>query len=121
MSEQLTWVIGGLCLVVAAWAAVACWRGRPFDDPLFYACSTVEVAFLVQLASGLVALAGTGRDVDAATFVSYLVTAVVLPPASVLWAVSDRSRWGTGVIAVMGLVQAVLALRLLDIWVAAGD
>lgn len=107
-------------LTVAAWALLSCLRGRRFDDPLFYACAALEVALVAQLVAGLIALGRTARDVDGVTFVAYLVTAVLLPPAAVLWAASDRTRWGTAVVAAMGLTEAVLVVRLLDLWGAGG-
>ena len=116
MSGELVRVAVIGSLLVAAWALVQCARGRRFDDPLFYAVVLLEVVIVVQLAVGLVALVQTDHDVDAATLVPYLLTAAVLPPVAVLWAASDHSRWGTAVIAGMCLVEAVLSVRLLDIW-----
>lgn len=114
----MAWVVGVLSMMVAGWASVSSLRRRRFDDPLFYAVAVLELVVVVQLVLGVVALSGTSRDVDAVTFVSYLVTAVALPPAAVLWSASDPSRWGTAVITVMGVGEAVLAIRLLDIWSA---
>ena len=116
MILDLVWVPIAGSLLVAAWALVQCARGRRFDDPLFYAVAVLEVAVLAQLAVGLTALTQTTREVDTVTFVSYLGTAVIVPPVAVLWAASDPSRWGTAVIAGMGLVEAVLSVRVLDIW-----
>jgi len=119
VSADLVWVPVCGSLLVAAWALIQCARGRRFDDPLFYGVALLEVVIVAQLVVGLVALAQTDRDVDAATFVPYLVSAAVLLPVAVLWAASDHTRWGTAVIAGSGLVEAVLSVRLLDIWTAA--
>jgi RsiW-degrading membrane proteinase PrsW (M82 family) len=116
MADDLVWVPIAGSLLIAGWALIQCARDRRFHDPLFYAVALLEAVILGQLAVGLVALAETARDVDAVTFVAYLVTAAVLPPVAVLWAASDHSRWGTAVVAGMALVEAVLSLRLLDIW-----
>jgi hypothetical protein len=116
MVVDLVWVPIVGSLLVAGWALVQCARNRRFDDPLFYAVALLEAVILAQLGVGLVGLAQTTRDVDTVTFVSYLVTAVVIPPIAVLWAASDPSRWGTAVITGMGLVEAVLSVRVLDIW-----
>lgn len=120
MSTGIVTVLVAGSLMVAAWALLSCVFGRRFDDPLFYACAALEVAFVGQLVAGLVALARTTRDVDGVTFVAYLLTAVLLPPVAVVWAASDRTRWGTAVVTAMGLTQAVLAVRLLDIWTVGG-
>ena len=116
MILDLVWVPIAASLMIAAWALVQCVRDHRFDGALFYAVALLEAVILAQLAVGLAALAESARDVDTVMFVSYLVTAVVLPPIAVLWAASDHSRWGTAVIAAMGLVEAVLCVRLLDIW-----
>lgn len=120
MSETLAWLVGGASVTLALWAGVRTVLGRRFDDPLFYAASVLEVLVVVQLVVGVVALSGTDRDVDAVTFVSYLATAVLLPPVAVVWAASDPTRWGTAVVSGLGLVEAVLSVRLLDIWTAGG-
>jgi len=71
----------------------------------------------VMSAGGLVALARTSRDVDGIVFGSYLVTTATILPVAFLWGVSDDTRWGPGSLLVGGLVVAVLALRLLQLWV----
>jgi len=110
------WVLLGASAVVTAWALVSWLRDRPFDDPLFYAVAVLELALVLTAVIGLVALTRTARDVDGVTFVSYLASAVLLPPVAVLWGASDRTRWGTGVVALTGLAEAVIAVRLFDIW-----
>jgi len=120
MNDALAAVTVVAALAVAAWAGVSCVWGRRFTDPMFYAVVVLELLLVVQLVLASIALAGTARNVDGLTFVSYLVTTVLLPPLVVLWAASDHSRWGTGVVAMMGLVEAVLVVRLLDIWAGRG-
>ncbi|MBA2456113.1 MAG: hypothetical protein H0V48_06200 [Nocardioidaceae bacterium] len=116
MSPGFVGVTMAVAGVVAAWALVSCVRGRRFDDPLFYAVALLELVLVAQLVAGIVALTRTSRGVDGATFVSYLITAVLMPPVAVLWAASDRSRWGTGVVVILGLVEIVLTVRLSEIW-----
>jgi hypothetical protein len=40
----------------------------------------------------------------------------IVPVAAGLWGLMERTRWGPAVIAVAGLVAAVLMVRLHQIW-----
>ncbi|MFS0887186.1 hypothetical protein, partial [Aeromicrobium sp. 179-A 4D2 NHS] len=95
-------------------------RSYRFSNPLFYAIAAVEVLLLVALVWGIVAATGTDRDVQKGLFLSYLVTTVLIPPAAVLWGVGDRSRWGTGVVAVGLFTVSVMLIRTHQIWVGHG-
>lgn len=117
MTAAVAYGVGAASLLVAAWAGWMTVRDRLVDNPLFYAVSVVEVALVAQLVGGCVALARTDREVDGVTFVAYLLTSAVVPPAAVLWGIAEKSRWGVGVVAVGMLTVAALSLRLLDIWV----
>jgi hypothetical protein len=80
------------------------------------ALATTELVLLVQLVVGLVKLAGTDRDVSGLPFIAYLVLALVIPPASFLWAATERTRWGTAVIVVGAVATIALEFRLDQIW-----
>jgi hypothetical protein len=86
-------------------------------DPLFWLLAVVEVGLLAQLVGGVVALARTERDIDAATFAGYLATIWLVLPLGVAWAASEKSRWGSGVLLVACLTVAVMLLRLRQVWV----
>lgn len=116
MTELTGYGLIALALVAAAYAGWLTLRRRTFDDGLFYVVAALEVLLVAQLVGGCVALAQTTRNVDGVTFVSYLVTVVLIPVAAVLWGVSDKSRWGTGVVVIGMVTVAALCLRLLDIW-----
>jgi hypothetical protein len=76
----------------------------------------LEVLLLVQAAVAVVAMAGGERPPETATFVGYLVGVVLVPVAGILWARTEPTRWAGGVIVVAGLVVAVMAWRLLQLW-----
>lgn len=116
MNDTVAAAIMVAALVVAAFAGWLAVRNRPVSDLLFYAVAVVELALLGQLVGGVVALAGAHRQVEGATFVGYLLASVLVPPGAVLWGVSDKSRWGTGVIALGLVTEAFLQLRLLQVW-----
>ncbi len=120
MSAAAAWGIAFAALAITVWASLECVRNRPLGDWLFYALAALEMALVAQLVGGVVAVVATTRAVDTVTFVAYLVTAVLLPVVSVLWGASDKTRWGTAVLALGGLVSSVLEVRLLEIWTAPG-
>ena len=116
MNEPVAAAVAALGLLVAVWAGVQLLRNHLVDDALFYACAALEAVLLVVSVGGFIALARTSRPVDGVTFAAYLVTLVLVMPAAVLWGVSDKSRWGTGVLVIGGVVVAALMARLLQIW-----
>ena len=75
------------------------------------------VVVMVVIAAGLL-VAGERPD-ELGTFVGYLVVAVILPLGT-LWALTERSRWGTGVLAVACFTLLVVMVRLQDLWSTTG-
>ena len=49
----------------------------------------------------------------------YLVSAVLLPPAAVAWALIERSRWSTVIMGIAALAVAVMVWRMHVIWTMA--
>jgi hypothetical protein len=116
MSTPLAFVVGALAGVALAWSLVLLVVNRSMTDSLFWCLVVVEVALLAQSVAGFVALAVTTRPVDGATFGAYLVTIILVLPAASLWGISDKTRWGTGVLAVGCFTVVVLLARLVQIW-----
>jgi hypothetical protein len=81
------------------------------------ALALIEVLLLVQLAV-TIALVSTGKQAygDTVEFFGYLITALVVPPAAVAWAVIERSRWSTIVLGVAAFTVAVMLVRMWQIW-----
>ncbi len=82
--------------------------------------AVVELVTLVQLVVGIVQLASTARDVNGPVFVAYLLGLVVVLPLASVWALAEKSRWGTGVLVIAGLVLLVLVARLQQLWTGVG-
>jgi hypothetical protein len=116
MSTTVTIVVAALTAVTLVWSLVLLVANRSMTDSLFWALSVVEVALLAQSIAGFVALAVTARRVDGVTFGAYLVTIILVLPAATLWGISDKTRWGTGVLAVGCFTVIVLLARLVQIW-----
>jgi len=106
-------VLGGAVAVLAL-ADVA--RNREPGWGAVGTLAVLEVGLLVQCVLGFVALADTDRDVNGLTFSAYLAGTLLVPPAAFLWAVTERSRWGTAVVALGGLAVLALEGRLNQIW-----
>ncbi len=81
------------------------------------AIATVEGLLLAQLAVSIAVVASGKQAVgDTVEFFGYLVTALVVPPAAMAWAVLDRTKWSTMVLGVSGLTIAVMLVRMWQIW-----
>jgi hypothetical protein len=79
--------------------------------------AVIEGLLLVQLAVSI-ALVSTGAQAvgDTVEFFGYIITALIVPPAAIAWAVLERTRWSTLVLGVAGLTVAVMLVRMWQIW-----
>ncbi|WP_193660913.1 hypothetical protein [Nocardioides kribbensis] len=112
-------VVLGLAVAVLAVVLVVRDVAVRHSDLLFGLIALLELALLVQLVSGSVALAGTERDVEGVTFVAYLVTNLLALPIGAFWALADKTRVGGAVVLVTVLTVLALQLRLVSIWAGA--
>lgn len=103
-------------LVGAVWALVHVLRDRPPNRPLYGALAVIEVALLVQTVAGIINFANTDRPVNGPEFIAYLVGILVILPIAVLWSMTERTRWGTGVLIVACLALPVMIVRMRQIW-----
>jgi hypothetical protein len=94
-----------LSLAIAAWAFVEFFRGR-------------EALVLVQVAVLAARVAGGHRPAggDMVTLVGYLLTAALLPPAGIVLARMEPTRWGSLLLGAATVIVPVLILRLGQIW-----
>ncbi len=98
-------------------ALVLGFAGRKPSDYTLGATALLEVLLVVQVVISIVApLAGNSPTGDLLEFWIYLVSAVLLPPAAVIWALVDRGRWSTAVLGVACLAIAVMVYRMGQIW-----
>lgn len=79
--------------------------------------AVIEGLLLVQLAVSI-ALVATGSQAkgDTVEFFGYIITALIVPPAAIAWAVLERTRWSTLVLGVAGLTVAIMLVRMWQIW-----
>ncbi len=108
-------VAAGLLCVVLGLA------GRRPSDLTVGALALVELLLVAQVVVALIAPSvGNPPTGSALEYGVYLVSAVLLPPAAVFWALIERSRWSTVILGVAALSVAVMVWRMQVIWTVQG-
>ena len=110
-----------LQIAVAVLAGLFClalgFAGRRPSDYTLGAAALVEVVLLAQVVIGIVApLAGNPPTGSLPEFWVYLISALLIPPAAVVWALVERNRWSTAILGVACLAVAVMLYRMGQIW-----
>ena len=103
-------------LLAAAWCLVATLRDRPVDGSHLVALGVVQALVLAQIVVALVHLAQGQRPHSMTTFVGYLVAIFLIVPAGALLARLEPTRWGSLIATVACVVDAVLIVRLNQVW-----
>jgi hypothetical protein len=109
-----TIIVAGLSL--AGYALLTTARDRRMGISLLVALGVLEILLLVEVGIIVAKLAGGEHPAGLATLVGYLIAMPLVPVVAAFWGLLERSRWGPAVIAVAGLVAAVLMVRLHQIW-----
>jgi len=109
-----TIIVAGLAL--AGYALLLTALNRRMGVPLLAALSVLEILLLVLVGLIVARLASGEHPASLATLIGYLIAMPLVPVAAGFWGLMERSRWGPAVIAVAGLVAAVLMVRLHQIW-----
>lgn len=117
MIEWFSYVQIGVAVLAGLFCVILGLAGRVPNDLVVGATALVEVLLLVQIVVALVAPAvGNAPTGSGLEFWIYLVSAALVPPAAVVWALIDRSRWSTVVLGVACLAVAVMVYRMTAIW-----
>jgi hypothetical protein len=109
-------IIAGLAL--AAYALLMTALNRRMGLSLLVALGVLEILLLVLIGIIVARLIGGGRPAGLAVLIGYLIAMPIVPVVAGFWGALERSRWGSAVIALAGLVAAVLMVRLHEIWPA---
>jgi hypothetical protein len=109
-----TIIVAGLAL--AGYALLLTALNRRMGTSLLAALGVLEILLLVLVGMIVARLADGGRPAGLVLLIGYLVATPLIPVVAAFWGALERSRWGSAVIAVAGLVAAVLMVRLHEIW-----
>ncbi|UOY00615.1 hypothetical protein [Blastococcus sp. PRF04-17] len=120
MSGALVAVITVVAVVLALLGVASTLARRRVGLAHLGVAGLLEALVLLQAVLVITAMAGGAQPVELPTFVSYLVTVVLVPVAGALWARVELTRWAGTVLAVAGAVVGVMVWRLLQLWEAAG-
>jgi len=112
-----TYVQVVVCVVVGLVAVVAGLAGRRPGDVTVGGMALILLLLLAQVVVAVIQpLTGNPPVGSALEFWVYLVSAVLLPPAAVFWALIERSRWSTVIMGIAALAVAVMVWRMQVIW-----
>lgn len=102
--------VGLLCIVLGL-------AGRRPSDLSVGGLAVILLLLIGQVVVAIVApLVGNSPSGSALEYWVYLVSAVLLPPAGVAWALIERSRWSTVIMGIAALAVAVMVWRMHVIW-----
>jgi hypothetical protein len=107
-------IVAGLAL--AGYALLATALNRRMGIGLLVGLGVLEILLLVEVGSIVARLADGQHPAALPTLIGYLIATPLVPVVAGFWGAMERSRWGPAVIAVAGLVAAVLMVRLHQIW-----
>lgn len=117
MIEWFTWVQVGIAVLAGTFCVVWGLIGRSPNDATLGAAALVEVLLIIQLVVALVAPAvGNPASGSVLEYFLYLISAIVLVPLAVFWALIERNRWSTVIVGVACLAVAVMVYRMNEIW-----
>lgn len=116
-----TSILAWYCLAAGAGCAVAALCGRtPSDVTVGLVALGVVGVFAVAVVAVVLALTGAGLRGDVVEWIGYAASAVLILVGAAFWAVLQRDRWATLILGVALLVVAVMAVRMNQVWFAAG-
>ena len=101
---------GLLCMVLGL-------AGRRPSDLSVGGLALLELLLIVQIViAGVAPFVGNPPTGSLLEFWVYLVSAALIPPAAVAWALLERSRWSTVIMGFASLAVAVMVWRMYAIW-----
>lgn len=91
--------------------------GRRPSDLSVAGLALIEVLLIAQIVIAIIApLAGNPPTGSLLEYWVYLVSAALIPPAAVAWALLERSRWSTVILGIAALAVAIMVWRMQAIW-----
>lgn len=117
MIAGYTTVLIAVSAIAGVLAAALGLIGRRPSDASLAGAALTELLLVAQLVVAIVApLAGNHPTGSIVEFYAYLISALIIPPAAIAWALVERTRWATVVVGVACLAIAVMVVRMQIIW-----
>jgi hypothetical protein len=116
MVDALAVTITVAALLVAAVSGLMALLDRPPRVVLLAGLGGLELVLLTQAVVAMGRVFTGDRPDQLATFVGYLLTALLIPPLAALLGWSERTRWGSVIVALGCLVVPVMVVRLQQVW-----
>ena len=117
---MITWFMWAQFAIASAaglLAIVLGLAGRKPNDLTMGLTALVGVLLIVQFVIALLSPAfGNTATGSVLEFYTYLVSAVLIPPAAIAYGLVDRTRWSTVVLGVACLAVVVMVYRMHQIW-----
>lgn len=91
---------------------------KPFNDWILGAAALTLLTLIVQAVASVIApIVGAGPSGDLFEYWVYLISALLIPPAAVMWALVDKkSEWQSLIVGIAILAVAVMVYRMHQIW-----
>lgn len=122
MIAGYTAVVGIVAAAAGVLAIVLGLVGRKPSDLSLAGPALIELLLVAQLVIAIVApFAGNPPTGNAVEFYAYLIGAMVIPPAAIVWALTERTRWSVVVVGIGCLAVAVMIVRMQIIWTVQGS
>jgi hypothetical protein len=110
----LACLVGLFCVVLGL-------VGRKPNDLTVFALALVEVLLVAQVVTAILAPGlGNAPSGSPLEFWLYLVSAVIIPPLAIVWALVERTRWSNVVLGAAAFAVAVMLWRMEQIWTVQG-
>lgn len=113
------WVQLVVAVLAGLFAVVVGFIGWKPNDCTVGSLALIEVLLLAQGVISIVLPAtGSPPDGNALEFGVYAVSVLLVPPAAIVWALVDRTKWSTVVLGAGAFTVAVMVYRMYQIWFA---
>lgn len=117
MVEWFTVVQVAVAVIAGLFCIALGLGGKLPNDWTIGATAAVFALLLGQVVVSLIApLVGNVATGSLLEFWTYLISAVLLPPLAVFWALIERNRWSNVILGVVCLSVAVMVWRMNEIW-----
>jgi len=115
--DWFTWVQIFIALAVGIAAIGFALAKRGPNDLTVLGLVLVEALLLAQLVIAIVQpLSGNPMVGNGLEFWMYQITALVIPPAAIIWGLIEKTRWSNLIIATAAFGIAVMVFRMHTIW-----